>query len=275
MDPTSFHEIAHDRVRFPAACACCDGPVGAAETLPIDRGFDAIAFSVARSRHLHLPTCGPCHRRLAGRRVAWWAGAVTLAVVAPFAALVVMVALTPEGSNWVAAEFIAASLWVTGGTWWLRNRAAQAFTRRYLPAWIEDGGRGLEILTMGFRRESLARDVAALSGLTPEGAVPREGAGYREPAAQAPYAFVPPEPAPLSWWWFAVLGVGLLALGAAEYRDLAAHEGVGGTIRLHWTLMAVYRTAGKTGVAGTFAALGAGSLALAAWVRGRRRVGGA
>ena len=145
----------------------------------------------------------------------------------------------------------------------------------YCPAWIDGATSDLTRLTLGFRRPTLARDVAALSGLAPDEAVLNEAAGYRDAAARVPEAFVPPAPRAVAWWWFALGGVGLIVASGFHHADLAAHERAGATISLHFVLMAAYQLFGKLGVVGLECACGVASIVIGLRQRARERRGDA
>lgn len=274
MSPATFLEIECTCVRFPAECACCGGSVAAVEKLPIIRGVDVIVGSFTRSLELDLPTCETCHRTLLKRRTLWWLEVIALAMAAPIAALagLISIELTHKGF-WHSAGLLAAVAWLVGGLWWLRNRAGQAYTRRYLPAWIEDATDSLALLSVGFRRESFARKVAVLSGIEPAEAIPNDGAGYRDAASRMPEAYLPAAPQPLAWWWYAVLGVGMIAAAYFEFVDLAEHERAHRPVSMHVLMIPVYRIFGKVGVAGLLGSIGVAGLAVSVSMRRRQRSG--
>jgi hypothetical protein len=62
------------------------------------------------------------------------------------------------------------------------------------------------------------------------------------------------------WWgrWL-TLGIGLVFLAGSwwVYQDLAQMEATGGSLRIHWFAAKIYDVAGKWGVAGVMAAMGA------------------
>ncbi|MDB4931293.1 MAG: hypothetical protein JWM10_3777 [Myxococcaceae bacterium] len=267
MKTAALLTLPTSAVKFPAACACCDGPVEATEALSVTRGFDFIAFAVTRSVEFELPTCAPCHGRLRSRRAGWWLGVVALCLGAPSAALYALLPLGRDGDSWRSAASMAIVAWFIGGIWWMRNRAAQEFTRRHCPAWIDDARSDLTALTLGFRRASLARVVASLSGLTPDEAVPTEDATYRDPAARVPTAHVPQPPKAFAWWWFVLFGLLLFWVAQYDYRDLTEHERNHWPVRMQAIFLGIYTLFGKLGVVATEVGLGVGSIALGLRVR--------
>lgn len=264
--PPVFITVESAAVCFPASCACCDGPVEGTLGLPVSRGIDLFAVALTRTFEVAMPVCGACQRRLMARRIALWVAAAS-AWIAPLVALLACGPLAAVGQlPWGNAAMAAAVAWTMGGLWWLRNRAAQSFTRRVCPAWIEDASDDLSELTLGFRRPTLARDVASLSGAAPW-LTADETAGYRDPGARAPEAYRPPPPRPLAWWWPLLLGALFIAGGVLEYVDLAERERLGLPIRQPAVFALVYALFGKVGVAGVMVLAGAAMLAVAVKLR--------
>jgi hypothetical protein len=255
-----------DVFRFPVRCVECGAPPTRSFALALPPGPEP--------RALQAPLCERCGERKSLAQLGWIAAGAAAGVALIVVLAVILDALTPSvpalrkiTGLLVAALFALGSIPV-----WLAARSGRrSFHRRFSAVWVEgaadrlgfasagaaDGG-----VTLGFRSAEICREVAAASGLATGAAMP-----FRTPGAPAP-AFTP-RGNPVPSWAVALLGLGVIGGGFAEYDSL----GKGGTLR--GIEIPLYALFGRAGVLVLFLVFGVALLAVAAglWWKAQRRQG--
>jgi hypothetical protein len=238
-------DLALDRVRFPSRCAECGAPPTRTYALGVEQQ--------GRRTVLQVPLCDRCGERKALGLLLWVVGAllagVGFAVVGAMLGdgLVAWVPALRHAATPIALALVALAL--VPPIWALR-RGRRRFHSRFSPVWIDAPASSHDVVTLRFRRADLHGEVAKLAGLTlaPE--------PYRTADAPRARAFAGGIANPIPGWVVALVGLGIAAVGVAEFVKLGEARARGRAIRGPWIEIAIYWLGGRWAVLALFCVIG-------------------